>query len=198
MPTRVEDILTGGYRASDQTHDFSYDRGLIQLPVASRVAGSRLIRLHGGCGKRVVRFRFVREGKPPIIPAMADTSGDTLLAASVAPATPMPSVTGRGLDWVVSGEYVYAQDTPRIVGNHALPVGQHPFLDRSLVSETQAAVPSSAINLYVNTVSEDPATAFQLLVETTAAATTINADGDYSWPLFALPTAFSSNHIIQD
>jgi hypothetical protein len=198
MATRTETRNLVGYRAADQTHDFQLNRGIIQVPVASRTAAMRLIRLHGGTGQRVVSFRFVRQGKPPVLPIMADTSGDTLLAARVSPATPTPSATGSGLDWSVEGEYIYAQNTPRVVGTNPIPVGQLPYSDPGLTAEAANATPPSLINSYVLNYSQSPSYAYNALIEGLAAATTINALGDYVWPFFAIPTVFSSSHIIQD
>ncbi len=198
MTTRTESANLVGYRAADQTHAFDYQRGVVQLPVAARTPATRLIRLHGGMGQRIVSFRFVREGKPPIIPTMADTSGDTILAARVSPATPTPSSTGKGMDWVVTGEYVYAQNDPRIVGTHAIPVGQLPYTDQTLLAEAENAAPPSVVNAYAINVLVNPALAFQTFVQNLAGSTTVNALGDYSWPFFAIPIAFSSDHIIQD
>ena len=198
MATRIETTNAGGYRASDQTNDFQYDAGVIQLPVAARTAAHRLIRLHGGQGQRTATFRFVREGKPPIVPAMQDTSGDTFLGGSICPATPVPSATGRGLDWVVSGTYRFAQDAPRLVGTHAIPVGQNPYLDPSQAAEALAAVPSSVVSAYVASLANGPGTAYQNFIAAVAEATKINGEGDYSWPLLALPTVFSTDHILQD
>lgn len=198
MSLALERTNLGGYRAADQSHSFDYDRGLVQLPVAGRTAATRLIRLHGGMGTRTVKFKFIRQGKPPVIPEMRDTSGDTLLDAWISPVTPIPSATGVGMDWCVSGEYTYAQNTPRIAGTHAIPVGQLPYVDQALTTQAANMTPSQAAATYQTYYTINPAQAFQNFVAAVADAAEVKPDGDYEWPFFAIPTIFVSNHIIQD
>ncbi len=193
MAARLDARFPQGYTAADQTNDFEYDTGVVVLPVASREAAHCLIRLHGGLGFRRAKWRAARTGNPPIIPAMGDTTGDTFLGGTASPDLPTPSRSGSGYDWVARGEYLYVQDTPRIVGTNPLPVGQHPFL---CVDQAMAAAETIGNELteYLTQGSPD----FQSVVTAAVAAVTVETDGSYSWPFLAYPTVFTSTHLIQD
>ncbi len=200
MPTRTENVGTGGYRAADQRNTFEYDTGVIAVPLAGREAAHRLIRLHGGIGHRTMRYRFVREGKPPIVPTFEDTSGDTFLGGSISPACPMPSATGTDYDWIVEGVHEYVQNAPRIVGEDAIPVGQHPFTDLGQAQKAldHARYAPSAIGAYLSSSPAPNRTKFHHFIEAVAEATPVVVGGEYSWPLLGLPTIFTSSHITQD
>lgn len=173
------------YEQYGQEHEFTHIGGVVQLPVASRTADHRLIRLHGGYGKRTVRWKAKRNGRPPVIPVASGLTDDTLLNATVMPMLPRPNENAGGFDWCVSGTYEYAQNAPRIVGTDAFPVGGFPFalpIQEAVAGQLgQTQSPSQNFSTYYNAVGAsivDPVT------------------GAYIWPFLALPTAFTSEGLI--
>ncbi len=196
MANRVEGQHVAGYDRSEQDHSYEYDSGVVVLPIARRTTGHRIIRLHGGVGKRIVRWDSARRGNPPIVPTMADTSGDTFIHGSITPSLPAPSDDARGYDWRVRGEYVFVQNVPRISGTHAFPVGQHPFVCPDQAAQARANS-AGAGQAYTDAVAaqEDPV---QAAVQTVQGAVRINRDGSYTWAFLALPAIFASDHILQD
>lgn len=191
MSAKQDHSGAGSYKSADQSHQYEYDTGVIAVPLAGDEPGHRLIRLHGGIGMRRVNWTHTRTGNPPFIPTMEDTSGDTFLAGSVSPRLPTPSVTQNGYDWSVSGSYVYVQNTPRIVGQSHLPVGQHPF-----ICYDQQAVASDLIGDAASSAYD--ADGFQGLIDAAEATLQPDANGSYTWPYLALPILFSSSSLIHD
>lgn len=176
------------YDSCNQSNEYRTVGGVVQLPVAGRTSAHKLIRLHGGYGTRVVKWRANRYGRPPVIPRAQDTTGDTLLGSTVTPQLPRPNEYAGGFDWSVSGEYVYAQNTVRTPGTDTLPVGNYPFvlptqerMATALAGQTQESPSPSNFNAYFSSLGEalyDPTT------------------GSYVWPFLALPPAFSSGDLI--
>ncbi len=187
----------GGYQQSDQTHEYEYETGLVALPLAKREPGHKIIRVHGGFGMRRVKWSAQRSGNPPIIPAMADTSGDVFLGGVVAPQLPRPSTDNRGYDWKTSGEYVFVQSTPRVAGTSHFPVGSHPFYPAAQAAEAARLVGNS-INSLIPPQDNDGGAYFQSAVTILEDTIKIRPDGSYTWPVLALPTIFASTHILQD
>ncbi len=190
---------TGDYKRSDHQHSFHYDSGVIAVPTAGREPGVRLIRLHGGFGERIYRWQVDREGKPPVIPSMTDTSGDTFLGGFAAPMTPTPSaVNQKTYDWSVSGEYRFVQNVPRVVGEAALPVGQHPFVAGGPSAYGSLIAPNLGA-YYANAVAQNlPEGPFHTVAETLPSFVPVDNVGNFSWPFLAMPTAFASSHLIKD
>lgn len=170
------------YDEYQQTHEYVHVGGVVQLPVASRTSAHRLIRLHGGYGKRIVKWTASRHGRPPQIP-LPSARGDTLLNTTIAPILPRPNDQAAGYDWRVSGVYEFAQDTVRVPGTDAFPVGSYPWTGTVqgqaaaiLATETTESPSPSNFNAYYSDLGVqiyDPVT------------------GAYIWPFLALPPAFS-------
>lgn len=117
----------GEYDAYTQDHRYEHDTGIVALPVCGPTPKVRLIRLHGGAGIRRIKWRAVRQGTPPVVPTAQDTTADKLLHSTVTPSLPVADQgTGR-YTFAVTGEYVYAQITPRVCGTNTLPTGAFPF-----------------------------------------------------------------------
>lgn len=195
MAEQVERLEQGGhqdYKGFAQKNDFQHDLGLVVLPVASRTAAHRVIRLHGGYATRRVTWRADRTGRPPIIPAAADTEGDKLLSASVVPRLPVPMRGEAGYEWSVSGEYVYVQNTPRVAGETTFPVGNYPF-----VVEPAASVAEDIARPFVQQhyVGAPAGERFPTFIEYVAGRTDLR-DPEWIWPFLALPSKFTSTHII--
>jgi hypothetical protein len=171
------------YVAYGQDHQYKSCAGVVQVPVASRTAAHRLIRLHGGFGTRTVKWSASRYGKPPVIPR-PESADDVLLATSVTPALPRPNEAAGGFDWTVSGEYVFAQVTPRVPGTHALPVGKYPF---ELPAQDTAA---RALSRSVSQVTANSYT-FNSYYTLLGNRLVNIGSGSYIWPFLALPPAFS-------
>lgn len=174
------------YNEYNQWHEYTQVPGVMQVPVASRTSAHRLIRLHGGYGTRIVKWRASRFGRPPVIPAAAGTTDDTLLGTTVTPTLPSPNEQAGGFDWSVSGEYRYAQNEERVPGTDAFPVGQHPFVNP--IQEQIATGLTTQIS-----VSPSDFNAFYTAVGT---AVYDAATGAYLWPFLALAPAFSSEDLI--
>ena len=186
---RIEAVGAGDYKRFDQKNDFALDKGLVVLPIARRTSGHRVIRLHGGYAKRTVRWAASRTGRPPLIPAANDTTGDTLLSASFVPSLPTPNPDGPGYDWSCRGEYVYVQGTARVPGENAFPVGQYPFLHAAAAEAAEALGSQYVQSSYVSG-------GFEPFIEQMATITRIDGDGLWIWPFLAMPSAFSSTHLI--
>lgn len=183
----------GSYRGLHQWHKYTNVRGLIVLPVASTDSQHVVIRLHGGYGTRTVRWDHRRLGMPPMIPAAADTDGDTILSETVMPHLPQHNPQNHQYDWRVEGEYTYVQNSTRIAGQNAFPAGNHPYLVLPQANAAQSVV-AVLSETDLNTV-PNPA---DYITETAIAnlPTADNADGTMQWPLTMLPAALTSTHII--
>jgi hypothetical protein len=184
------------YKRQEQTTEYSHDPGLVALPVASRASAHRLIRLHGGIGKRRVKWRMDREGAPPYIPAARNLSdGDVLLSSTVTPSLPRPNPTVNGFDWSVEGEYVFVQARPRLAGRHTFPAGNHAF-----IVQPQAKFAAKKVESVLTGVYSDPNIAAEDKIDSVmnfaATYATIGPDGTIEWPFTILPAEASSTHII--
>lgn len=188
-----EDGAVGDYLGYDQQHNYDYDTGLIALPIASRTPGFRLIRLHGGIGRRKVEWKTARHGKPPIIPTMVNGPNDTFLGGTVAPQLPVPNAAADGYDWRVSGTYDFVQTMPRIVGVDTFPVGAYPF---QVLPQEKIAGTISGPNANDYTQSFDPdfyLSEYDAFWNGVASANVSLSDGLYIWPYLALPPVFSTD-----
>jgi len=179
----------GAYQQSDQAHEYTYDPGIVPVPVAGRTAAHRLIRLHGGIGTRTINWTTARLNRPPYIPTMADTSGDTFIGGSVVPSLPTPSASKPGhYNWQVSGSYTYVQNTPRVVGTDALPVGQHPFPTPAPAGYVPSAV--AQLDMTTATLNE--------IANALVGSVKVDPTGDFAWPFLMIPAQFTSDHILRD
>lgn len=195
--TRLDESGYGDYTDSSQEHSFRSEGGLVAMPLAQREPGHKIIRIHGGIGYRTVAWRYARSGKPPIIPAAVDTTGDTLLNTVVSPLLPVPNPIASGYDWVVSGTYEYVQDVPRQAGYDTFPVGSHPYPVLPQDNLARAYVRNHLQDYFDALDDGDPATnPFDVLY--TAVSHDLTFAGTFSWPFRALPPVFSSDHMIGD
>lgn len=184
---RLDKVETQDYTDHRIDNAFSQVEGVVVLPVAARVSAYRLIRLHGGYGTRKCRWTTSRSGKPPVIPAANDTAEDLFLGSKVVTNLPTPNRAGT-YDWTVSGEYEYVQKVPRYAGVSAFPVGNYPFLiDQQTAAATQILAPIAS--------SYTGPLPFQSLISA-AEDLALAPGGVINWPLLALPSVFSSTHII--
>lgn len=185
------DTESASYMEYGAKNDYHNNRGLIVCPVAGRTAGHRVIQLHGGFGTRTVRWKAKRAGAPPVIPAAANTAGDTLLSEHVMPFQPIPDEKG-GYDWLVTGEYTFVQNAPRVAGINAFPAGEFPFMT------PQGRIAEQIVGLYgASIISQTPLTREVVDLFTEYATTqTYRTEGVPVWPFTVLPAAASSTHII--
>lgn len=190
MPTptyRTDTTDAGDYKSIDQENSFEFDAGLAVCPVSTRTAAHKIIRLHGGIGLRRTTWHASRQGRPPIIPAYGNAGNDTILTSVVTPTLPTPNVTMGGYDWSVSGQNTYVQGLPRLAGYTTFPVGDYPF--PVLPNLNMAGITATPyLDQYQGA---DP---FANLIEAIAADT--EYIGSYTWPFLALPSVFSSTHLI--
>lgn len=184
---RLESSNFGDYKHIEQDNDFTYDSGVAVCPVATRTAAHKIIRLHGGIGFRITRWSASRDGRPPIIPAYGNAGSDRILSATVTPSLPVIDPTNSAYNWTVSGEYIYVQNSPRLAGYNTFPVGQYPFPVLPQMNMASAMLEP----YFAYYTGADP---MQNLVETAAAD--IKFKQQYTWPILALPSVFSSTHII--
>lgn len=116
-----------GYNKYDQAHTFAHEPGTVVSPSANRTAGARLLRVHGPYGTRIVNFTATRVGMPPILPAAADTDGDTYVSGSIVSGLPTLNQQDGTFSFRASGRYVYLQDEVRVPGTDPIPSGVYPF-----------------------------------------------------------------------
>jgi hypothetical protein len=189
---RMETAGVADYGGFTQRNFFRNDSGVVALPVAGRTAAHRRIRLHGGMGTRIVKWRADRTGRPPVIPAAADTDADVLLSHQVIPHLPRPQSGGDAYDWSVEGEYVYVQKAPRTAGVDSFPVGDHPYPVQPVF---QVASTLAAPYLGYYTAAAD-GQKFDALITKLASVVPTDANGQWQWPFLALPAVLSSTHLI--
>lgn len=200
--TQVELIGTGTYADYRQDNFYEGETGLAVMPMASRVPRHRVIRLHGGYALRRVKWQAHRAAQPPIIPVAQDTIADTLLSHQAVVPLPSPNDEYATYDWQVSGEYLYVQNHMRVPGTDPLPGGNYPFLPRAqtiqasifgrpYAGEWQADM--ATLNDPLNTTFINPNAN---LIESIAKTIPV-IDGRVWWPFTTIPSALSSNHIIQ-
>jgi hypothetical protein len=123
-----------GYRQSTK---FSYDPGIFILPIASVIPKTKVVRVHGGYGTRVVTFAASKKGAPPIIPAATDTDRDYLVGANVNVPLPSPSAGSATYDWAVSGQYTFVTRGAALVDSQYVGGARVPgkdFLPEAIIS----------------------------------------------------------------
>lgn len=182
------------YDKYQQDHRYEYDNGLVVMPVASRTAAHKVVRLHGGVGIRRVSFDTVRRGKPPVIPTMADTNWDTFVGGTVTAMTPIPNFQTGGFNWHVSGEYLYVQTEPRVVGQNTIPTGGYPFPvapnDALATSYASGAAGAAFAN------AADGTNANEAAAEAVGNDIVDHDNERYVWPFTMMPTIFSNDQLI--
>ena len=186
--SRVDVNNYGDYLDHQMTNTFTEDQGLVVVPIADRVSGHRVIRLHGGVGTRTVNWKTTRMGKPPIAPAAENGDEDTFLGSTFGSQLPVPNRAG-GYDWSMSGSYTYVQNNHRVPGYAAFPVGDYPFVViPAMVRAKELATP------FVQDYAGDEP--FQSFVS--ACWDGIPYVGnDIEWPILAFPAQlFSHAHMI--
>lgn len=181
-------VSVNRYQEETQHHRYEYDSGVVVCPVASRTPGHRRIRLHGGVGMRVVKWSAERSGKPPIVPSHADTINDTLLSSTVNAQLPIPQPQSGTYLFRMSGEYVFVQTSPRLLGTNAIPTGLHPFPVEPMDGMAEQMI-GSALAQY-GTIN-DLAT-FDSAMQAVANKISNSGATDYVWPITVIPTIFSA------
>lgn len=174
--------------------DYQYESGVVMMPTAGATAGHKLIRLHGGYGKRIVEWTASRTGKPPVIPALADAGRDKVLAGDVQVDLPVPTGDGPGFVWTVSGRYEFAQYSPRLAGTTTLMGGGYPYLlaPNDAVATANAG-PGLAAIAGLDPAVDDVPHAFATAVAPSEAKV---ADESYVWPFTYLPPVFTNTRIL--
>lgn len=194
------------YDTYTQSHAYKTVPGVVQVPVAGYSPQHRLIRLHGGYGTRTVIWSAERYGRPPILPEAVTTNDDVLLGTVVAPDLPVPNHQAGGFNWSVSGEYTYAQVTPRVVGTDTFPVGSYPFAlpgqtgNAKAIASTVAGAAGAILGGVLGAAGAEALMSgdvsdFNTRYEQIAKATYDPNTGLWSWPFLALPPTFSGEQI---
>ena len=177
------------YSDYHQDNHYTYDTGLLALPVAGAESAVKIIRLHGGYGTRKLDFNMSRQGRPPIVPTMVDTPNDTFLGGSLGCALPSASQNSQGYTWTVGGEYTFIQTTPRIVGLNTFPVGTYPG---SMTTQDLGALGQGgddAVPPYESMTLEN----YDNFWNGIAASTVDIPSGTWTWPFLAFPPIFSTD-----
>lgn len=182
----------GSYADYRQVHSYEADKGLAIAPSSNRTGTPRLLRLHGGYGKRVVDFNASRVETPPLLPLAADTEGDTLVSHTLE--IPLPvfdQLLGR-YNFKARGQYVYLQNATRVPGTDPFPTGRYPYplepADTLSMASTIAAIGNAALAVIFG-----GATPIASL--TAALGATIDVTRKYVWYLTSLPSQTFTNLI---
>jgi len=159
----------------DNVHE--YDPGLFVLPVASEVSETVTVRVHGGYGKRIIKYNIAKTGNPPVVPMPKATVGDDTLVSSVIHApTPIPNLANGNYDWTVSGTYIYVNaGGSRVPGETTLPAVGYPY---SIAVQDARAQQSGQ--------TEDE-------IITEIKVNNLIMDGGWVWPLVSFPTTLMMN-----
>ena len=182
------------YNDYSQDSNFSYESGLVAIPLASATPAVRVVRLHGGFGLRQLDFNSARQGRPPIIPPMADTVNDTFLSGNVAFALPTASQQAAGYNWAVSGTYEYIQLEPRVVGIDTFPVGGYPAPMQTVDMAAFTLGGNSVIPPYAPVSVADFNTFWSNFEPSIAQI----SSGNWTWPFLAFPPAFTSTTLLSN
>lgn len=185
MPTMADAVGIEDYRLAEGSQEYTYHRGTTVMPLSN--GGHAVVRLHGGVGYRTMRFDYGREGRPPLLPTMADGNRDTLLSATLKPRTPTPD-TNDGYNWRVSGEYVFVQNTPRVGGTDAFPAGNPPFGHFKAAKRAYDITPSGAIVTSGGDPVGDTINNMGSIVSQTYGT-------DWFWPYTGLPNVIFSDYM---
>jgi hypothetical protein len=119
---------SNNYRKYQTDSTFTYDPGVMVLPVASDTPMTVTVRYHGGYGTRTVAFDAMKNGNPPILPAANDTDDDKLIGATINVGIPIPDTINNGYIWSAQGTYRFVTlDDPRIPGRDYFPAVQRPY-----------------------------------------------------------------------
>lgn len=191
-PEQRLDPDSGSHTEYKQDNDYTYDSGLVVMPVLGLTPKHRVIRLHSGVGMRTVTWRASRTGAPPIIPAAVDTDGDKLLGTVVTPVLPAPNEQAKGYNWLVTGEYTFVQTTPRIAGTNAFPTGNYPYIVSPQCDVGADLIGSQAASIIRN----NPGTDVTDQITELAVQRAPVSNGVVTWPFTVLPAAASSTHLI--
>ena len=167
------------YVTYDVDNITSVSSGLLVLPVASETAETVTVRVHGGMGKRVVKFDIAKKGNPPVIPLPADTASDTLVNSQVNVITPHPDDTTGSYNWAIQGTYEYVTTgTLRQFGVDQIPVTGYPYSN-----PRQDALAGDAIANF-----GDPVSMEQQMIQSAAVP-----QGNWIWPLTVYPSNMLMN-----
>lgn len=102
--------IASPYRRDEFLTEYRQTDGILQVPVAGVAGtGAELIRLHGGCMRKVVRFEQNRAGDIPEIPTLqsVDPSNEVRAGYVLAPQAPQVDANGSQVFAQVSGELTF-------------------------------------------------------------------------------------------
>lgn len=178
------DLIDGAssYGRFNSISDYSYDAGVLILPVASEAALTTTVRTHGGMGTRRVSFNAAKQGNPPVVPSAEDFVGnDRLNTARLLVNTATPNPNTGGYNWTISGEYTYTTtESPRIPGQSMFPAVSYPY-----PNPTQDVIASGTFK------SETPE---QVALKMRAAGTILQSE--WIWPITTFPSNLLGNPIL--
>ena len=115
------------YSTSKGESSYSHDTGILVIPVMGPVGTAPVtVRTHAPIGFRTYTFEHVKDGTPPILPAMANTpSGDIFLGGAIGFPTPTQNIDNT-LRFGQHGEYTYVQAEVR-GSTSVFPIDRHPM-----------------------------------------------------------------------
>jgi hypothetical protein len=199
-----DSALQPAYKDTAVDNAYSYDPGILILPVASATPGKVVsVRVHGGVGFRTVSFAATKSNTPPILPVAQDLIDpiaptvnpndpnnpipynvtDALVGASINIHAPTTNGSDTGYDWSVGGTYTYVtvrhpdKGGPRIPGRSVLPAGRMPY----------PTMQDILTNSFSSSSSIDDNEQYFLNVQPSV---TDIISGDYLWPFTVLPPNF--------
>lgn len=123
------DHIQSPYGVYEVRTEYIWESGIVQSAVAqeSDATDSRILKLSGAYGKKVVTWTATRVGIPPVLPAPVGASGnEVLLSAVIRPRAPDLEASGTTLEYEVSGEYVFALLRPPWYAD-GIPMGSPPY-----------------------------------------------------------------------
>ncbi len=220
LPTDRTDPQSDAYRGYEQDHDYTYDSGLIYLPIASSTPQSPArVRLHGGYGLRKIRWKALRLNAPPVIPAYSldrdedydtqddlDEAEDAVEGATIRPKDrivnahttvflPVPDPVKGAYVFMAMGEMTLCQTFPtgpRVVGVDALPSGGRPF-DMGAIDDAA----SEQFNDYSAQPTESTERQSQYISSFLTGKTDL-INRTLGWPCTIYPPIFTHSQLIQE
>jgi hypothetical protein len=143
---QVVDTDTARYLKSSMFSTYDRVEGKIAIPVMGPSGTAPVVvRVHAPIGFRDVEFEMIKEGMPPVFPAMADTaSGDTILSGSVEIPKPFLLQNG-GLRYGIKGNYSYVQPAGGRATEDVFQTGRNPYYSTLDFVELYPDAPSGVL-----------------------------------------------------
>lgn len=103
------------YFTYQQGNNYSYDAGLLVLPVAGPDGSPpRVVKTHATIGRRSVSVHAIKVDTPPVIPSLGvnTAEGDIFLGGGLSLPLPQINSNQNGFNYFADGQYEYVQPGP--------------------------------------------------------------------------------------